>query len=316
MSALEELVTQTKTAANLPFLCLSASLPLHLHHQQHYYLSMLESYSARFVFSAVMTAAVVALQSVLRWLLLCDEDAHSPIDTESEDYRCFIAAEMVRLNISPAPVPLPLPPMPVPNRKRRGRAIKREHVSPVRPLHPRTPSPTPRARVKQEKPTSEPSHPPSPPPTQPQPQSQPHVPQPGDLVLRLRPSPLIIHNTVDAADLWDGPFEVASTTLQHWVELRIPAGSKMPAWTPVAETMPAPHAHVYAVDGGAEGGLYVVAKVRAVKGSVRGQRNVLVHWRGWGSEDDTWEPEGAVPKVFVREYEKRARRWEAAWMKT
>lgn len=90
----------------------------------------------------------------------------------------------------------------------------------------------------------------------------------------------------------------------------------MPAWTPVAETMPAPHAHICPVDDGAEGDMYVVAKVRAVKGSEQGHRSVLVHWRGWGSEDDTWEPERAVPRAFVREYEKRARRWEAAWMKT
>lgn len=137
---------------------------------------------------------------------------------------------------------------------------------------------------------------------------------PGDLVFRLRPSHLIVHDTVDAADRWDGPFPVASTTLQHWVELRLPVGSKTPAWISVAETRPAPpdaRAAVCLEEEGC-GGAYVVDKVRAIKGCVVGRRTVLVHWKGWGSEDDTWEPERALPKMFVREFEKRARTWEEA----
>lgn len=278
--------------------------------------AMLESHSARLVFSAIMTAAVLAVQSVLQWLLLSDDDDDNPrgrVDTESEDYRRFIAAEMQRLHmVQPAPALAPAPaPAPAPNRQ--NLAIKQESSSPARLFRRRMPSPSPTpqhpVRVKQEKYSSSPS---PAPPRWPTPRL---VPRPGDFVLRLRPSHVILHNTADAADLWDGPFEVASTTLQHWVELRLPAGSRTPAWTPVENTMPAPHECVGAVGGEAENGMYVVAKVRAVRGSVNGCRSVLVHWRGWGSEDDTWEPEKAVPRAFVREYEKRARRWEDAGLK-
>lgn len=283
--------------------------------------AMLESHSARLVFSAIMTVAVLAVQSVLQWLLPPDDDdSYGYVDTESEDYRRFIAAEMQRLRmVQPAPAPTrarararakaSTPAAPVPDR--RNLAIKQESGSPARLFRPRTSSPAPQhpVRVKKERSPSPSSHAPSRSPT------PPPVPRPGDLVLRLRPSHVILHDTADAADLWDGPFEVASTTLQHWVELRLPVGSRAPAWTPVAETMPAPHECVGAVGGETEDGMYVVAKVRAVRGSVNGRRSVLVHWRGWGSEDDTWEPEKAVPRAFVREYERRTRKWEDARMK-
>lgn len=307
-----------------------------------------------------MTAVVVFLDSMLRWLhhRLRSKTDVDRIDTESEEYMEFIAAEMLRLHGIKAELATEC---------RQQGFIKKEFLSPtpkfdLRWQHadlfrPRTPSPTPRrplVRVKSETPgeatesvgregeeegeeeqeeeqeeegveeqeleqeqeqddeegsaSLTPTHgssTSSPPPSDP-------IPRPGDLVFRFRPTRLIIHDTCDSADLWDGPFAVASTTLQHWVQLQLPEGSKTPAWTSITDTMPAPpHTHA-AVHCEESGGTYVVDKVRAIKGSVLGRRSVLVHWKGWGSEDDTWEPERELPRKFLREFEKRERIWQEA----
>lgn len=311
-----------------------------------------------------MTAVVMVLDSMFRWLhrqlrSKTNDNDVGLIDTESEEYRQFIAAEMLRLHRKRVE--------PKSECKQRG-FIKRESVSPAPEsdlqrrrwqhadqFRPRTPSPTPRrppVRVKSESPSeamentdqsgeeegeeeeeekeeeeeeereeeeegeegeeesASPTSTPSPPPSY-----YAQIPRPGDLVFRLRPTSLIIHGTCDSVDLWDGPFMVVSTTLQYWVQLQLPKGSKAPVWTPIADTVLAPP-HTHAVVHCEErGGTYVVDKVRAIKGSVPGRRRVLVHWKGWGSEDDTWEPERELPRKFLREFEKRERIWEEARLK-
>lgn len=280
----------------------------HTNHPDH--TMILESYSGRFVFSLALTVIILALHSVLQWLqrrLYPDDDDH--IDTESEDYKNFIAAEMLRLHgrshCEHEHSSRPIKQEPI-------RSIKQEPVPEFHHHHwPQTPPPTShrprrrhrrRHRVKQEEEEGGEDSPSTIATTV--------IPQPGDFVFRRRPAHLVLRGTPDELDLWDGPFAVLSTTLQHWVELRVPAGSKTPAWTPITETLlaapPPPSSLQESGDG--EGG-YVVDCVRALR--VRGRvRMALVHWKGWGVEDDTWEPENALPGMFVEAWERRVRRWE------
>lgn len=58
---------------------------------------------------------------------------------------------------------------------------------------------------------------------------------------------------------------------------------------------------------------YMIGKlhgVRGVNGRGKTRKEYLVHWRGWGCEDDTWEPERGLPKEFIEDFEKRKREWE------
>lgn len=145
------------------------------------------------------------------------------------------------------------------------------------------------------------------------PTPQPRVPEPGDMVFRRRPAHFILKGTVDETDLWDGPFMVLSTTLQKWVQLLLPEGSKTPAWTAITDIIFSPDRKVqvakveFDVNGTK---LYAIDKIRGVIGKVHGRRKFFVHWKGWGCEDDTWEPEKGLPKVFIKEFEERVRIWE------
>ncbi|KAI5837225.1 hypothetical protein DFP73DRAFT_321469 [Morchella snyderi] len=140
-------------------------------------------------------------------------------------------------------------------------------------------------------------------------------PPPGSYVLRRRPLSSILPNSIDTTDLYDGPFLViaSSTPQKRFITISLPAGSLAPPRIAVDDAVitSAP-----ARKGGkrGEGGLYAIDRIRGekivwAKSGVGWKRKLLVHWEGWGCEDDTWEPEEGLPVEVVDAFDARVLQW-------
>lgn len=146
---------------------------------------------------------------------------------------------------------------------------------------------------------------------------------PGDLVLRPRPARFIRANTVDSAT-HDGPFIIASCSnpapehlrkvhgarLAAWAELQLPATTRAGRWYkeqdlilysgPITQGMVL--ANMEDVNG-----TYIMDTIRGERGNGK-KREFRISWRGWPSEDDTWEDVEKVKEAdneMAMDYERR-----------
>jgi hypothetical protein len=154
---------------------------------------------------------------------------------------------------------------------------------------------------------------------------------PGDWVYRPRPRTTIIANTCDESDKYDGPFKVIKIDQRPrvrgyakgtvFVLLDMPEGSQASPYAPQAlvvkyngplsnETLMARGKPQVRSSTGHPNGdvLYDVEHVRAWR--IReGALEYLVHWEGWPSEDDTWEPYTEWWAQYATSLETRAQSW-------
>ena len=153
--------------------------------------------------------------------------------------------------------------------------------------------------------------------------------QPGQLVLRRRPSRFVHPGTVDA-DEYDGPFVLASTDnpapahlrnvrggkSEAWAKLELPSISLADQW--IRQSQIVRYTGSLMAEDLREAtkevdGLFIMDKIRNerwVKTKHAGvlAREFKVSWLGYPSEDDTWETEGKVSNAdwqMIEEYERR-----------
>ncbi|KAH0604248.1 uncharacterized protein H6S33_006625 [Morchella sextelata] len=168
-------------------------------------------------------------------------------------------------------------------------------------------------------PTPSPFTPQPTPPTQPAPLVK-SPPPPGSYVLRRRPPSSHLPNSIDTTDLYDGPFLVVPSfpRQNRFVTISLPLGSLTSpriAVDDVVVTSAPENKGGYGKEGkGGEHGVYIIDRIRGeriveAKRGVGWAREMLVHWEGWGCEDDTWEPEEGLPVEVVDAFDARVLEW-------
>ncbi|KAH8146554.1 uncharacterized protein LAJ45_09500 [Morchella importuna] len=170
-------------------------------------------------------------------------------------------------------------------------------------------------------PTPSPPTPQRTPPTQPAPPAKsPPPPPPGSYILRRRPPSSHLPNSIDTTDLYDGPFFVIPSlpAQRGFVTISLPAGSLTPSQIAVDEVVvtAAPERRLCGKDTRSkeDEGLYLIDRIRGervveARSGVGWAREMLVHWEGWGCEDDSWEPEEGLPAEVVDAFDERVVEW-------
>jgi hypothetical protein len=149
--------------------------------------------------------------------------------------------------------------------------------------------------------------------------------RPGDLIMRLRM--FWRRRTVDETEKYDGPFVVLSASKKappyikntkggknsFWIELDLPQDSVAERWYMESELIPYT-GNITArdfEDYKGNDGLFEIDKIRADR-LQSGTLEYLISWKGYPSEDDTWEEDvkiRAVDRDIITQYENRKQVW-------
>jgi hypothetical protein len=155
----------------------------------------------------------------------------------------------------------------------------------------------------------------------------PWQPNPGELVMRLRPPSCVLTGSPDEMVTHDGPFVVNSSHnacpkrlthidpdgLSAWVEFELPDISRAERWWKNTDLLPYEGKTTASELRDAwvpRGGFYLVKRIRAERRR-KGRLEYRISWKGWPSEDDTWEWPESIEGLeeVLEEWEARKVKW-------